>query len=118
MEKQSTVLEKLSDRDREIIFQCLNAIGKGNFLEDEFQTRLGIEPDELDSIVAAFPEVDDSRDDSVETLAINNCLNEVAHGISFSEKEWRQWFTVDKKEVSDVYNKWARLRGWKTTGII
>ena len=53
-------LAKLSDSDRQIILQCLNAILKGRFLEGEFQTRLGIEPEEFEQIIAAYPNIDDS----------------------------------------------------------
>ena len=88
-------LAKLSDSDRQIILQCLNAILNGRFLEGEFQTRLGIEPDELEQIIAAYPNIDDSDHDSKEALAINNCLNEVCNVISFSNREWSQWLKVN-----------------------
>lgn len=112
------VLENLTERDREIIFQCLNAVAKGNFLEHEFQTRLGLELNELKLIVAAFPNVDDSHDDSNVTLAINNCLNEVGNGINFSEREWEQCFAFHREEVCEVYQKWAKLRGWSGNDIM
>ena len=110
-------LAKLSDRDRQIILQCLNAILNGRFLEGEFQTRLGIESEELEQIIAAYPNIDDSDDDSKEALAINNCLNEVSNGIGFSDLEWSKWFNVKKSEVEEVFGKWAVLRGWSGTGI-
>ena len=110
-------LAKLSDSERQIIFQSLNAILKGRFLEGEFHTRLGLEPEELAKIVTAYPDVDDSDDNSNAALAINNCLNEVCHGIRFSNREWSQWFTVSKPEIEEVYRKWAILRRWSHTGI-
>ena len=109
-------LAKLSDSDRQIILQCLNAIFKGRFLEGEFQTRLGIESEELEQIIAAYPNIDDSDDDSKEALAINNCLNEVSNGRGFSDLEWSKWFNVNKSEVGEVFGKWAVLRGWSGTG--
>ena len=108
---------KLSASEREIIFRCLNAILKGRFLEGEFHTRLGLEPEELEQIVATYPDIDDLDDNSNEVLAINNCLNEVCHGISFSNREWSQWFSISRSEVDEVYRKWAILRGWSYTGI-
>ncbi len=110
-------LAKLSDSDRQIILQCLNAILKGRFLEGEFHTRLGLEPEELEQIVTAYPDADDSDGNSNAALAINNCLNEVCHGISFTNHEWSQWFTVSKPQIVEVYRKWAVLRGWSHTGI-
>jgi UDP-N-acetylmuramyl tripeptide synthase len=110
-------LSGLSENDRKIILQCLNAISKGNFLEYEYQERLGIELEELNAIVAAYPNIDDSDNESNETLAINNCLNEVCYGIRFSDEEWKQWFDVNKSEIEEVFRKWVRLRGWSETGI-
>ncbi len=98
-------LARLSDSDRQIILQCLKAILNGRFLEGEFHARLGIEPEELEQIVAAYPDINDSDDSSKEVLAINNCLNEVCHGISFSEREWSQCFTVSKPEIKEAYRK-------------
>ena len=108
---------KLSEKEQKVIFQCLNAILKGDFLANEFQTRLGIEPEELKIVLAQFPNIDDTEDDSFETLAINNCLNEVCCGISFSNQEWPNWFDFEKVEAEEVYRKWTILRGWKNTGI-
>ncbi len=38
---------KLSEKDKRIVLQCMNAISKGNFLSGEFQTRLGIDEQNL-----------------------------------------------------------------------
>jgi hypothetical protein len=110
-------LSELSEKDRQIIFQCLNAIAKGKFLEDDYEARLGIEKEKLNEIVTTFPDIDDSDDDSDAALAINNSLNEVCHGIRFSDEEWEQWFDFSKSEIEEVYWSWAKLRGWSQTGI-
>ena len=109
-------LAMLSDKERQIISQSMNAILKGRFLEGEFRTRLGIEPEELERIAVAYPNVDDSGEASA-ALAINNCLNEVCHGITFSDRDWSKWFSVSRSEVEEVYRKWAVLHGWPRTGI-
>ena len=110
-------LAKLSYDERQIIFQCMKAILKGGFLGGGFHARLGLEPEELEQLVAAYPNVDDSDDNSIAAIAVNNCLNEVCHGISFSKKEWTQWFTVNKAEIKEIYRWWRLLRGWSHTGI-
>ena len=109
--------KKLSDNDKQIVLQCLNVTLNVNFFGDEFHTRLGIEPEDLAQVISAYPDIDDSDDNSNETLAINNCLNEVSRGISFSDREWTEWFTINRSEVDEVYRKWAILRGWSRTGI-
>ena len=110
-------LANLSDKERQIIFQSMNAILRGRFLEGEFHTRLGIAPEELEQIVVAYPNVDVSDDHSNAALAINNCLNEVCHGVKFSDQDWSQWFAVSRSEVQDVFRKWAVLCGQSRTGI-
>ncbi len=56
-------LSEVSEKDRRIIFQCLNSIAKGKFLEDDYEARLGIEEETLIEIVNTFPDIDDSDDD-------------------------------------------------------
>ncbi len=112
------MLIQLSAKDQQIILQCLNAILNGRFLEGEFHTRVGVEQEELAQIVAIYPNVSDSDDNSNESLAINNCLNEVCYGINFSNTEWSCWFNVSKAEIEEVFQRWAKFRGWSRTGII
>lgn len=97
--------------------QCLKAISEGNFLEDEFQTRLGIEKEDLRKLIDSYPEIDDSDNDSNECLAVNNCLNEVCHGLQFSETEWKKWFSVSREEIAETFKDWAELRGRNYTEI-
>ncbi len=98
---------KLSDKEKEIVLQSLNAILKGGFLEGEFHSRLGIDQEQLEQVVVAYPNLDDLDDSSTVALAINNCLNEVCHGINFSPKQWSQWFEVRRSDVEEVYRKWS-----------
>ena len=109
---------KLSESEKQIVFQCMTAMLNGNFLEHEFQTRLGIDEIELRKIMDDFPNIDDTEDESTATLAINNCLNEVCYGIGFSEKDWKKWFSVEREKIVETYRKWAKSRGWERTGIM
>ena len=103
----------LSDTDQQVIFQCLKAILEGPFIDGlEFQTRLGINRDELSQVVQAWPNVDDSNQDSVEALAINNCMNELCHGLNISDCQWSQWLGVDRRDVCEVYSRWASLNNY------
>jgi len=100
-------LLSFSDKEKEIIRQSLNAILKGGFLEGEFHSRLGIDQEQLEQVVVAYPNLDDWDDTSTVALAINNCLNEVCHGIKFSPKQWSKWFEVSRSDVEEVYRKWS-----------
>ena len=102
-------LEKLSNEEKEIVFSSLRAILNGGFIDDEFQTRVGVEREELESIVLTHPNLDDSTQRSNVAIAINNCLNEVCNGIKFSQDEWSRWFGVSRVEVEAVYEKWRAL---------
>src|SRR5882762_5924112 len=65
-----------------IVLQCMKAIADGPEIEDwEFHTRLGIVRPTLRRVISLWPGIDDGSDDSDEFLAINNCLNEICHGV-------------------------------------
>lgn len=109
---------QLDKEEKQIVLDCLNAILESGELEFEFNARLGINEEELKEIIAEFPGIDDSIEDSNETLAINNCLNEICFGIKFTETKWQKYFDYDIEKIREVYKKWARLRNWSRTGIL
>ena len=112
--------EKLSHPDQNVILSCLCAIAHGPFINDdwELQTRLGVHRSTLYKMIDIWPEIDDSADDSDETLAINNAMNEVCHGIRFSDADWCTWFKVDRNTIQAVYKRWSQFRGERNTGIM
>jgi len=74
--------KELSPSEKAIVLQCMKAIADGPEIEDwEFHTRLGIVRPTLRRVISLWPEIDDGSDDSDEFLAINNCLNEICHGV-------------------------------------
>jgi hypothetical protein len=111
-------LRDLSEADREIARQCVAAITRGGFIEDfEFGARLGVEREQIAQLLTAWPEIDDGGDDSDACLALNNCMNEICHGVPIAPREWARWFTVSAPEVRDAYRRWAQSRGWNATGV-
>ena len=110
-------LKDLSAPEQQIVLQCMRAIAEGNEIDDpEFHSRLGITREILGRIIASWPEIDDQIVDSDEFLAVNNCLNEVCHGIRLTSDEWARQFTVPRESVKQAYSHWLRLGGW-TGGI-
>ena len=108
----------LSQTDQQIILECLKAILEGPFIDSvEFQTRIGINRDDLSQVIQAWPNIDDSNEDSTEVLALNNCMNEVCNGLDISDRDWSHWFRVGRKEVCEVYSRWASLNGYPRTGL-
>lgn len=110
---------QLPQRQKDLIYECMVAIAQGPFLEEwEFQTRTGITRAELETVIARWPNYDDVAGETIQTLAINNCLNEILNGVFVSSCQWEQWMSGTKSELTDAYKHWAKLRGWTTTGII
>ena len=108
--------EQLTEREQEVIQQALNAVFHRPYIEDaEFGTRLGLDRVQLWEVLAAWPRLEDLDDDSNASLAINNCLNEVLHGIWISSEDWAMQFTVSKEDVEAVYEHWAQLKGHRST---
>jgi hypothetical protein len=108
----------LSPNEQQIVLQCMQAIADGPAIEDwEFHTRLGINRSTLRRIISAWPAIDDGSDSSEEFLAINNCLNEICHGIKIEDTEWQTWFTQPQDEIIKTYRKWLKVRESSSGGI-
>ena len=104
--------DELPRFDQEVVLQCVRAIADGDAItEAEFQTRLGITREILRGIISRWPKIDDRRSDSDEFLAVNNCLNEVCHGIRLTPEEWALRFTESRDTVLQTYRNWLRLSG-------
>jgi hypothetical protein len=111
-------LKDLSSPEQLVVLQCMKAIADSDAIGDrEFQTRLGIDRSVLREIISSWPEIDDSPENSDRFLAVNNCLNEVCHGVHWAESEWPGWFTAPKDMVKRTYRNWLRLAGRSSGGI-
>lgn len=110
--------EQLTKQEQNIVRQCMEAILNGDEIEaPEFQTRLGIARLQLRQVLAFWPHLDDADDNSDTCLAINNCMNEVAHGIYISPEDWARRFTFPKEDVKAAYKHWAESKGCYSIGI-
>jgi hypothetical protein len=111
-------IKDLSEDEKAVVLQCLRAIAESELIDDwEMQTRLGVTRKTLREVISSWPNIDDTAVDSAESLAINNCMNEICHGVRVPPDEWKQWFTVTKAQILNAYRKWARHRGYRSTGI-
>jgi len=108
---------QLNEQEQQTILESMKAVLESGKLEFEYSSRLGIDEEDLKQVIEKFPNLDDSDDSSNETLAINNCLNEICYGVNFTENDWRKWFSQSYEEVEKVYKRWAELRSWNHTGI-
>ncbi len=96
----------------------MKAIVEGDVIEDwEFRTRLGVTRSVVKRIISQWPDINDRVEGSDEFLAINNCMNEVCHGIRMTPEEWTQRFTEPKDTILRTYENWLIL-GSQTRGGI
>lgn len=98
---------ELQKSDLETAYHCLRAVVYGPFIEDsQFQPRLGFTRNQMQEVASAWPTIDDIERHPNTLSAILACMNEVCHGIRFSEQEWRFWFSETPEEIRHVYLKW------------
>ena len=88
-----------------------------DFFDWDFSTRIGIDTSAMSQLLALWPDIDDSDDNSDACLAVNNALNEWLHGVGVSDRESLAQLGVNRAEVIRIYEKWAASRGWKSTGV-
>ena len=88
------------------------------FFTWDYQTRLGLAPDQMKALLANWPTVDDADDESDACLGINNSLNELLNGVGISEGEALRLIGVSRAELNRIFEKWATARGWARAGVI
>lgn len=102
--------ERLSAKDQDIVLRCMRAVAV--HIDDwEKHSRLGLDADELQQEIARWPGIDDRVQGSNGYLAINNCLNEICHGLRLAPEEWNRWFDTPRNEIESAYRKWLALNG-------
>ena len=92
----------LSEEELSIVLECLRCIHKSDFIgEYEFYARLGVERDEFEKILAAWPSPSGVHDSRC-CAAVKNALNEVSYGITFGSGEWEKYFQRSRKDVQEI----------------
>ena len=80
-------LSDLNADELAVVCDCLRCIAEGKVIshDSEFQTLFGIEPSDVESVLRAWPHVDDA-DENV-NLAINNSMNNLLGLVSKTRLE-------------------------------
>ena len=100
------IFKDLTETERLIIFQCMQLILESDLLENaEFQTRLGIDRQELRQVIATWPQLDDVNTTSNANVAMNNCLNEVCYGIDVDDDTLQYRYGIHRQTAKQVYDK-------------
>ena len=85
--------------------QCLRAAVEGPFFpESEFQTLFGLDRSEVRTVLAAWPDLDESND-SVR-LAINNSFVNLLGYPHGGESQWSQFISVSGDDVLRIFSVW------------
>lgn len=113
--QKAMTIASITSAERKVIRRAMQATFR--YLGADFQTRLGIEPAVMQSLLAAWP-IDDSHNDSDACLAVNNSLNELLHAVGIGETEALELLGVTHRELARIYYaKWTAARGWDETGV-
>ena len=108
-------IEKLSQRDQQVIAECLDAILSGVFIDDvEFQITAGVTFAEVARVRAALPDVDDSLE--TVALVINGALNDLLGYPHRQEARWADFISVPTTEVSLIFRRWREAKDWTSDG--
>ena len=98
-------LKDLTEREKEIILECLKASINGPFFpESEFHTIFGVYPKEVKEVISNWPNVDE--DEIAVRLSINNAMNNLLGYPDNCGKYWSEFITVSKKEIGRIFVKW------------
>jgi hypothetical protein len=109
-------IESLTPETQTVVRRALAFVSTTRQFDDDFETRLGVDRSVFADILMRWPAVDDRDDGSLNAVAINNALNEVAHGLDLSADEWRQ-LGATRAQVRSAYVEWATSRGWHSNGL-
>ena len=98
-------LDDLSQREKEIILECLRASVHGPFFpESEFHIIFGVDPDEVEKVISIWPNV--NEDEIPVRLSINNSMNNLLGYPHNCGNHWSNFISVTKKELLRIFYKW------------
>ena len=94
----------MSNRDSEIIKNCLDAAVQGPFFPDwEFSTLMGFGRDEIRAIAESWPDTESPED---QDDAVNNVLNMLLGYPHQKWSVWEQFSTAEPREIAEVLARW------------
>lgn len=98
-------LEQLTEDERSVVQACLRAACEGPFFpEGEFEQRFGQNRSDIDRVLRAWPQVDETAERVA--LAIINAMASLLSRRHAPPEERRRWLPVSDTEVLRVLHKW------------
>lgn len=104
-------ISSLSEEEKDVVQECLDAAVYGPFFDEEdFHALFGVTRDEAKVVADHFPKVDEfddsygGNDDS--WLVINNTFANLLGYPHRLEKEWVRYISVSRERVEEIFIKW------------
>lgn len=92
-------LDGLDDRERRVLGECLVAVLDGPFLDDDFETVMGMERSTVRAVLTRWPDPDEPREQEWAVGAALNNLLRYPHG---GEGVWADWLSVNRDELHAI----------------
>ncbi|MFD9484148.1 hypothetical protein ACFWBX_09115 [Streptomyces sp. NPDC059991] len=99
-----SALERMTERDLQIIKECLDAAVNGPFFPDwEFHTLMGFTRDEIAAMKASWPTTSDpdEQDD-----AVNNVLNMLLGYPHGYDSRWHEYSAATPAQIARTLARW------------
>ena len=99
-------LSDLTSDELRVVHACLECVAAGDVIlhDVEFHTIMSIEPAQLQSLLNAWPDVDDSSE--LVWTAINNAFNNLLGYPHVFQDNWDSRISYARAEVQRVFSKW------------
>lgn len=109
------ILAEMSEREVQIIGECLSAAANGPFFPDwEFATLFGLQRDKVAEIASTWPVISPHEIDAgVADQAINNTFIWLFWYPHKLMKRWTEYISATPRESYDLYQRWRHLTGRK-----
>ncbi|MBW3624926.1 MAG: hypothetical protein KY468_16110 [Armatimonadetes bacterium] len=108
--------EILTQKEKQVIGECLRAAAEGPFFPDwEFSTLFGLDREEVKQIAEAWPDIDGTQERV--GVGINNALNNLLGYPHHKEGDWAKYISVSEDEVDRIFCKWRYLSEAKGEGF-
>lgn len=109
-------ISTLTNEEREVIRRSMEATFE--FFDFDFQTRLAVAPEKMKDILQNWPDIDDTSEDSIAALAINNSMNDILNGVGIKDDKALELIGVNCSEMRLVYRKWAANCASRPMGVM
>ncbi len=99
----ASITDELSEREKEIVKQCLRAAVEGPFFPEwEFHTLFGLRTDEARRALEAWPNGKVTKDVRRAVVGAMNHLTGYPHG---EEERWKSYIAAEPEEVRSILDR-------------